>query len=115
MALPEWQSLDLTEDPDEARFDGDPAELVDALAELLELIRRPPWVEHAACRGRGTAEWFPNRGESIAPAAAICAGCPVQTECLRAGQGEHHGIWGGLSERGRRRLRRTSTDVDTAA
>lgn len=39
-------------------------------------------------------------------ARAICAGCPVREACLAAGIAEDHGIWGGLTPRERRVLRR---------
>lgn len=43
--------------------------------------------------------------ESTAPAKALCDGCPVRLECLEAGLSERFGMWGGRSERARRRLR----------
>jgi WhiB family redox-sensing transcriptional regulator len=71
---------------------------------------RPSWHADAACRGRGTAAFFPGRGqnETCASAKAICAGCPVRAECLddALAHGEKVGNWGGTSERERRRLRR---------
>lgn len=101
-----WRELDLREDPDAIRYEGDPADLIDAADLLLALASRPAWHRQAACRGQGVDRWFPGRGQPIAPATAVCAGCPVQVECLRAGMAEGAGIWGGSSERGRRRLRR---------
>lgn len=71
--------------------------------------RRPDpyrWQDHAACKGADTALFFPERGGSIREAKALCGGCPVRLECLDAGMDEHYGIWGGQSERGRRRIRR---------
>jgi WhiB family redox-sensing transcriptional regulator len=73
-------------------------------AELL--FARPPWQERALCRGQ-TELFFPERGASTEPAKAICDECPVRAECLdHALEGrDRHGIWGGLSERQRRKLR----------
>lgn len=77
--------------------------------------REPPgeWADHGLC---GTHPepllWFPERGASTAEAKAICRVCPVQAECLTyaINNNEKHGIWGGKSERERRRIRRhTST------
>lgn len=70
-------------------------------------IDRPAWQQHAACHGM-TALFFPGRGEDARPARAICAGCPVRTECLdfAIDGGDHHGVFGGTSERERRSLRR---------
>jgi hypothetical protein len=56
-------------------------------SELLELIRRPAWHAHAACRGKGPQEWFPGRGEPSAVAEAICSSCPMTASCLAAGVG----------------------------
>lgn len=92
-----------------AAYSGDPAELRPALDHLLE---RPRWQDQAACRGRGPTWWFPERGDSVDDAIAICQGCPVRVECLTAqlaaappGAGTDQGIWGGLSGRQRRLLR----------
>ncbi len=69
---------------------------------------RPAWHKHGACRGSDPNLFFPERGESVKEAKAVCARCPVRPECLEyalANQ-EKFGIWGGLSERERRQLRR---------
>ena len=52
--------------------------------------------------------FFPERGASTREAKAVCRACVVQNECLEYAlvNGEKFGIWGGLSERERRRLRR---------
>lgn len=67
---------------------------------------RPAWHAQAACRG-ATALFFPNRGENIRNQRHICDECPVRTQCLDQALafGEHHGIWGGHTERERRRIR----------
>jgi WhiB family transcriptional regulator, redox-sensing transcriptional regulator len=63
------------------------------------------WKLDAACRGTDPDLFFPERGEATWPAKAICADCPVADDCLDAGMWEKFGIWGGLSERQRRRHR----------
>ena len=66
------------------------------------------WQAQAACKNISQPDiFFPGRGESSAPAKAICAGCPVRAECLdyALSHGERVGIWGGTSERERRRMR----------
>ncbi len=67
-----------------------------------------PWRDHAECRGSGTDKFFPERGEMTTAAKAVCHGCTVRDECLEyaLATGEKFGIWGGLSERERRRVRR---------
>lgn len=74
-----------------------------AALELLEVLtRRPAWHARARCRGYGPGAFF--SGDTGA-ARATCQGCPVRAECREAGEAEP-GVWGGLSERERRRLRR---------
>jgi WhiB family redox-sensing transcriptional regulator len=101
----EWQAISVDTDPDEAWLPEDPAEILTALAGLLE--QRPAWHRRAACRGQ-VAAFFPTRGESADEAKAICSGCPVKAECAAAGLSERHGIWAGMSERQRRAARRTA-------
>lgn len=65
-------------------------------------------MAHAACWGAPQDMFFPSRGESIKAAQEICAGCPVREPCLDYAitNRERFGIWGGLSERERRRIAR---------
>ena len=65
------------------------------------------WQDHAACRGLDTMLFYPGQGESTAEAKAVCATCPVQTQCAEHGLAfERFGIWGATSERERRAIRR---------
>lgn len=66
------------------------------------------WTALAACRGMDPDTFFPGRGAPTREAKAVCARCPVKAECLKAAleERERFGIWGGFSERERRRLRR---------
>ena len=75
--------------------------------ESLTPYERPEWHDQAACRGMDTV-FFTNRGGDVTYAKSICAGCPVQLPCLQAAleRGEKYGVWGGMSERQRRRIRR---------
>lgn len=67
------------------------------------------WMAEGSCRGVAGADglFFPERGESTRDAKAVCADCPVKAECLEyaLANSEKFGIWGGTSERERRRLR----------
>ena len=76
-------------------------------------LERPEWMADAACIGKPQAWFFPGRGELTSTAKNICAGCPVLDTCREyaLGKGEHHGIWGGMSERERRRVRATRARV----
>jgi WhiB family redox-sensing transcriptional regulator len=66
------------------------------------------WQHAANCLGVDPALFFPERGESTREAKSVCAGCSVRVECLEYAleQDERFGIWGGLSERERRRLKK---------
>lgn len=75
---------------------------------LDAILNRPAWQRDGACVGMSPDLFFPARGESVAEARAICAGCRVAEECRAwsIDQGaELKGLWAGLSERQRRRVR----------
>lgn len=65
------------------------------------------WRADAACRGTDPALFFTERDESQAAAKAVYAECPVRQECLAYALAarEDLGVWGGTSERERRRRR----------
>lgn len=71
---------------------------------------RPTWLDQRACADVPTNLFFPAKGDnsSVKAAKAICASCPVKAECLQMAMDnvERFGIWGGTSERERRRMRR---------
>lgn len=66
------------------------------------------WQDQANCLGVDPDLFFPERGASTREAKEVCRGCIVRLDCLEyaLANGEKFGIWGGLSERERRRLRR---------
>jgi WhiB family redox-sensing transcriptional regulator len=72
------------------------------------------WMNDAACAGENLDLFFPDdrrdghNAKAVRAAKAICATCPVQTECLDYAltTGIKFGVWGGTSERDRRPLRR---------
>ena len=66
------------------------------------------WQLAANCLGVEPDLFFPERGASTKEAKAVCQGCEVRDDCLEyaLANGEKFGIWGGLSERERRRIRR---------
>jgi len=66
------------------------------------------WQERANCLGVDPDLFFPERGASTKEAKSVCHGCEVKMECLEYAlrHGEKFGIWGGMSERERRRIRR---------
>jgi len=74
------------------------------------------WQERALCAQTDPEAFFPEKGGSTREAKKICGGCEVRSECLEyaLAHDERFGIWGGLSERERRRLRRRALSPDDA-
>ncbi|MDX1888582.1 WhiB family transcriptional regulator [Mycolicibacterium sp. 050158] len=66
------------------------------------------WQERALCAQTDPEAFFPEKGGSTREAKRICLGCEVKDACLdyALANDERFGIWGGLSERERRRLKR---------
>ena len=66
------------------------------------------WQEYANCLGVDPDLFFPERGASTREAKEVCRGCVVREDCLEYAlrNSEKFGIWGGISERERRRIRR---------
>lgn len=81
--------------------------LLDALAEMLG-DDRLAWQSQANCQGLDPDLFFPERGASTREAKTVCGDCAVKGDCLEwaLAAGEKFGIWGGTSERERRRLRK---------
>jgi WhiB family redox-sensing transcriptional regulator len=74
------------------------------------------WMADGNCRLHPPATFFPSDGVGVDRARKICAGCPVAERCLEYALEHHieHGVWGGCSERERRRIlkrRREQTTV----
>lgn len=75
------------------------------------------WMSRGSCSSVPPSTFFPSDGAGVEVARKICADCPVRAECL-----EHalfhridHGVWGGCSERERRRiLKRRRADTASA-
>jgi len=66
------------------------------------------WQKVAACRGLSTEIFYPAPEEDADQAKAVCAICPVRETCLEYALAyrEREGIWGGCTERERRRILR---------
>lgn len=66
------------------------------------------WQEQALCAETDPEAFFPDKGGSTREAKRICQACGVRDECLEYAleNDERFGIWGGLSERERRRLKK---------
>lgn len=95
--------------------------LIDFFAVLApRLIDAPPepaedlsWQDLALCAETDPEIFFVGKGESPRPAKRVCGACEVRAECLAYAlrHDERFGVWGGLSERERRRLKRQSPPV----
>lgn len=83
------------------------------LTNLVNVLGGPhqAWQRKANCMGVDPDLFFPERGSSTREAKEVCRGCVVREECLEYAvtYGEKFGIWGGLSERERRKIRRRRT------
>lgn len=66
------------------------------------------WQERALCAQTDPEAFFPEKGGSTREAKKVCISCEVRAECLEYAleKDERFGIWGGLSERERRRLKK---------
>jgi len=66
------------------------------------------WQTEALCAQTDPEAFFPEKGGSTRDAKKVCGACNVRSECLEyaLSNDERFGIWGGLSERERRRLRK---------
>ena len=66
------------------------------------------WMSEGKCRDLPPETFFPSDGVGVEIARRICADCPVKAPCLEYAMENHidHGVWGGTSERERRRLAR---------
>lgn len=88
---------------------------------LLEILAReeaeePSWQDLALCAETDPEAFFPEKGGSTREAKRVCAACAVRLECLTwaLDNDERFGIWGGMSERERRRFKRKGGTAATA-
>ena len=71
------------------------------------------WQDRALCAQTDPEAFFPEKGGSTREAKKVCRSCEVQAECLEFAleNDERFGIWGGMSERERRRLKREGLEA----
>jgi WhiB family redox-sensing transcriptional regulator len=76
--------------------------------DLFDVTDEQDWQERALCAQTDPEAFFPEKGGSTREAKRICLGCEVRSECLEYAlqHDERFGIWGGLSERERRKLKK---------
>jgi len=91
----------------------DEATVAAANGRPIELDNAPPdpdsetaWMAEGNCRLHPPATFFPSDGVGVDRARKICKGCPVVNMCLEYALDSRidHGVWGGCSERERRRI-----------
>ncbi len=65
-----------------------------------------PWMNDGSCRNHEPEVFFPSDGVGVTIAQRICTSCPVRATCLEYALENRidHGVWGGTSERERRRI-----------
>ncbi|MBF5081437.1 WhiB family transcriptional regulator [Quadrisphaera sp. INWT6] len=97
---------------DEDDEDGDDEDSDDAALELVlgaaDAETEINWQEQALCAQTDPESFFPEKGGSTREAKRVCMSCEVRVACLEYAleNDERFGIWGGLSERERRRVKR---------
>lgn len=72
----------------------------------LEMKRAPSWKLLAACRGVEADIFYPLTDEEAESAKSVCQTCSVREACLEwaLAHRERDGVWGGATERERRRM-----------
>ena len=111
-----WSSETHTDEVPAAPVEAAP--VADDWAAIPGLVTEPvegelAWQADALCAQTDPEAFFPEKGGSTRDAKRVCEACTVKDACLEYAMAndERFGIWGGLSERERRRLRRAANDV----
>ena len=71
------------------------------------------WMSRGNCADRDPSIFFPSDGVGVERAKKLCEGCPSQSSCLEYALANRveHGVWGGASERQRRRILKARRQV----
>ncbi|MFN3254679.1 MAG: WhiB family transcriptional regulator [Ilumatobacter sp.] len=72
----------------------------------LQVVDEAKWLDLGACRGLDASIFYPDDEESAVSAKSVCESCRVRVECLEyaLANREKAGVWGGATERDRRRI-----------
>lgn len=75
------------------------------------------WWDQGACRGLDSSIFYPDDEVEAQSAKAVCSGCAVQRACLDHALTfrEKSGVWGGATERDRRRIIRQRRSSNSAS
>jgi WhiB family redox-sensing transcriptional regulator len=70
------------------------------------LVTEISWRDRGACRGLDPEAFYPETDEEAEEAKNVCAQCHVRVACLEFAlmKREKEGVWGGATERERRRI-----------
>ncbi len=95
-------------------------EVIIPLAQVFvspEDVNELGWKDQALCAQTDPEAFFPDKGGSTREAKRVCRSCEVRAECLEYAleHDERFGIWGGMSERERRRLKRQASCASVLA
>jgi WhiB family redox-sensing transcriptional regulator len=76
---------------------------------MTVVVAMEPWMAEGTCAQTDPEAFFPVKGGSTREAKKVCADCPVREACLEYAleRDERYGIWGGMSERDRRKLKKS--------
>ena len=82
--------------------------VVGVVGRVVDGVEELGWQERALCAQTAPEAFFPEQGGSTREAKRVCLTCEVRGECLEYAlqNDERFGIWGGLSERERRKLKK---------
>jgi WhiB family transcriptional regulator, redox-sensing transcriptional regulator len=85
-----------------------PEQDLGVLTDMFDVAEEQDWQDRALCAQTDPEAFLPEKGGSTREAKRICQGCEVRSECLEyaLAHDERFGIWGGLSERERRKLKK---------
>lgn len=81
-----------------------------------EAVRDLDWQTHAACRDANIEKFYSGEPDDTREAVRVCRSCPVRRPCFEAAldRGEIFGVWGGTTERERRRMLREAARAGTS-
>ena len=84
--------------------------------EPMENPAETKWMADGNCANKAPSVFFPSDGVGVEKAKLVCEGCPVTDQCLEYAIAHRidHGVWGGTSERQRRRIIRASAQERAA-
>jgi WhiB family redox-sensing transcriptional regulator len=76
----------------------------------VPVVDERPWAVFSACREADPSLFFASTRDDERAALVVCSTCSVKGECLEFAleSRERFGVWGGTTERERRKLMRAS-------